>query len=87
MSVATLTSKGQLTLPIDIRRALHAESGERFDCSIDECTGNIVLRPMTKTIDEVFGLMHAYAKASPVSVEGMRHAVAARMKEKRHAGD
>jgi antitoxin PrlF len=30
MSTATVTSKGQVTIPADIRRALHIESGDQL---------------------------------------------------------
>jgi AbrB family looped-hinge helix DNA binding protein len=31
MSTATLTSKGQITIPVDVRRALNVEAGDRVE--------------------------------------------------------
>jgi AbrB family looped-hinge helix DNA binding protein len=39
----TLSSKGQLVIPLEIRRRLGLKAGDQFDCSVVE--GNIVLQP------------------------------------------
>jgi AbrB family looped-hinge helix DNA binding protein len=31
MSTATLTTKGQITIPVDVRRALNVEAGDRVE--------------------------------------------------------
>ena len=48
MPSATLTSKGQLTLPDDIRRAAHLEEGDLLDAELTP--EGILLRPR-KVID------------------------------------
>ena len=43
MTIATLTSKGQLVIPKSIRTAMHIRSGTRFTVTMDN--GRIVLEP------------------------------------------
>jgi len=75
MSVATLTSKGQLTLPKDVRTRLHLEAGEKVAFRVDEATGSAVMFPMNKTVDEVFGILKASGHAKPKSLEAMNEAI------------
>jgi antitoxin PrlF len=44
--VSTLTSKGQVTIPIEIRKQLGLATGMRFAFVIDD-DGNVSLRPPT----------------------------------------
>ena len=41
-----MTQKGQVTIPRQIRRALHVEKDSRFLVSLDESGTQIVLRPL-----------------------------------------
>jgi antitoxin PrlF len=75
MSVATLTSKGQLTLPKDVRMKLHLEAGEKIAFRIDEATGSAVMFPMNKTVDEVFGILKAHRPVKPKSIEAINNAI------------
>jgi AbrB family looped-hinge helix DNA binding protein len=45
-TVVTLSSKGQLTLPAAVRKALRLEQGDRFEISIDEKTGIMNIAPV-----------------------------------------
>jgi antitoxin PrlF len=45
MSRATLRSRGQLTLPPDVRQALHVEDGDDVEFIID-ADGSVLLRGM-----------------------------------------
>ncbi|MFC5931257.1 AbrB/MazE/SpoVT family DNA-binding domain-containing protein [Cryobacterium melibiosiphilum] len=45
-SVVTLSSKGQLTLPTAIRKALGLERGDRLEVWIDESNGTITVSPV-----------------------------------------
>jgi AbrB family looped-hinge helix DNA binding protein len=82
MSVATLTSKGQLTLPKDVRTKLHLEAGEKIAFRVDEATGSAVMFPMNKTVDEVFGILKNPGPTKPKSVESMDNAVRERFQKK-----
>lgn len=82
MSVATLTSKGQLTLPKDVRVKLHLEAGEKIAFRVDEATGSAVMFPMNKTVDEVFGILKPSGQVKPKSVEEMNNAFRERFQKK-----
>jgi antitoxin PrlF len=74
MSIATITSKGQVTLPKEMRRKLHLEAGEKIDFRVDEETGVATVVPINKRVEDVFGLM-SRKKGKRVSVEEMDKAV------------
>lgn len=69
MSEATLTSKGQVTVPVDIRRSLglHAHDRLTFTPMPD---GTVVLRAKTKSILEFKGMLQP-APGTTVSIEDM----------------
>jgi len=77
MLTATLTSKGQLTLPKALREAWRLKAGGKvtFALNGDEA----VMRPVSKSVDEIFGLLRDEARP-PLSVEDMDAAVRRRMK-------
>lgn len=54
MSIATLTTKGQITIPKDIRERLMLHTGDKLDFQLTE-TGEVLLRPVTRHVNEVFG--------------------------------
>ena len=57
MGVATITSKGQVTLPKDVRTKLHLLTGEKIDFLVDEEHGTATLVPLNRRVDDVFGLL------------------------------
>ncbi|MGH3546107.1 MAG: AbrB/MazE/SpoVT family DNA-binding domain-containing protein [Mycobacteriales bacterium] len=73
MARATITSKGQVTIPQQIRRLLHVEAGDQLDFVVDE-QGRIILNAATADISELKGLLHRPGQRS-VSVEEMNAAV------------
>jgi AbrB family looped-hinge helix DNA binding protein len=56
MSVATITSKGQITLPRDVREALNLREGDRV--SFEKIDGKYVLKPQNRSIMELAGILH-----------------------------
>jgi len=70
MPRATLTSKGQLTLPKAIRDLLRLTAGDRVDFVISE-DGTVVLRPATLDVRELRGLLHRKG-IKPLSVQAMK---------------
>lgn len=78
MVTATLTSKGQLTIPKVVRDALRLHAGDRV-MFVVHGDAEAVLQPLTKSVDEVFGQLH-----NPVqprrSINEMNDAVAKRMR-------
>jgi len=78
MTTATLTTKGQVTIPKSVRDSLHLHTGDRIEFVVRD-SSEAILRPITKSVDEVFGKLHASGQ-SPVTVEQMDAAVAKRFR-------
>ncbi|MES1157481.1 MAG: AbrB/MazE/SpoVT family DNA-binding domain-containing protein [Haliangium ochraceum] len=73
MPSASLTSKGQVTVPKVIRDLLKIETGDRLDFVIEG--DRIVLRPGTRDLRELRGALHRPGRKA-VSLEAMSAAVA-----------
>lgn len=72
MITATITSKGQITIPKDIRLQLDLHAGDKISFIRDE-DGSINLVPIKKPLSALKGLV---AKPKePVSIEAMNNAV------------
>jgi AbrB family looped-hinge helix DNA binding protein len=54
MSTATVTSKGQITIPKKVREQLRLRTGDRVLFHI-EPDGSVKLQPIAKKVSEVFG--------------------------------
>lgn len=81
MPTATITSKGQVTVPKEVRELFHLEAGKKIDFQIDEQHGSVTIVPINKTVTEVFGLLRRHRLASPVSAETMNAAIKEKMKK------
>ena len=73
MAAATLTSKGQLTLPKAVRTALGVGPGDRVDFVRME-DGNFAVMPATHSIKSLKGIIPRPLK--PVSLDEMDAAIA-----------
>ena len=71
MSIATLTSKGQTTIPKDVREHLGLRAGDRMEFILQD--GCVVLRPLTRDIRDLKGMLPKPKRA--VSVETMNRAL------------
>jgi AbrB family looped-hinge helix DNA binding protein len=78
MTTATLTSKGQITIPKSVRDCLRLHTGDRIEFVVHD-SSEALLRPITKGVDEVFGKLHD-PKRSPLTVEQMNAAVVSRFR-------
>ena len=74
MSTATLTSKGQVTIPADVRQRLGLESGDRIE--FIEMDGGYAIKPAIDDVRSLKGLLRKPAK--PVSIEDMNATIRAR---------
>ncbi len=75
MTTAALTSKGQITIPADVRRSLNVEAGDRVEFVQIE-PGRFELIAATRSVRELKGL---FGKARRrVSIEEMNAVIAAR---------
>ena len=72
MAIATMTSKGQITIPAATRAKLRLAAGSKVDFVENEA-GEIVLRPITGDIRRLRGIVK-YA-GPPVSVEDLNKAI------------
>lgn len=73
MTTATLTSKGQLTLPKDVREAMGVGPGDRVDFVRME-DGNFAVLPATHSVKSLKGIIPKPKK--PVSLADMDKAIA-----------
>lgn len=78
MPEATLTTKGQVTIPKAVRDHLRLETGARVEFVIED-DGTVVMKPVTRHVRELAGLLYR-AGRRPVSVAQMDEAIAARLR-------
>jgi antitoxin PrlF len=74
MSTATITSKGQVTIPVAVREALGVSTGDRLDF-VEVEPGRFELVAATRSVTALKGLVGKGAE--PVSLEAMNAAIAA----------
>lgn len=74
MPSATLTSKGQVTVPKSIRRALRVEAGDRLDFIVED-EGRVVVCAGVSDVKDLRGLLHRGGRRA-VSIEEMSAAIA-----------
>ncbi len=74
MTVATLTSKGQTTIPKQVREYLKLNPGDKLDFVI-ESEGRVVIRPAKLDVRELKGLLKR-RDGKVLSIEDMNAAIA-----------
>ena len=74
MTVATLTSKGQITIPKQVREHLKLSPGDKLDFVI-ESEGRVVIRPAKLDVRELKGLLKR-RDGKVMSIEEMNAAIA-----------
>ncbi|WP_051297303.1 AbrB/MazE/SpoVT family DNA-binding domain-containing protein [Brevibacterium album] len=74
MSEATVTSKGQITLPKELRDELHLTTGSKV-AFIRAGEGLYRLIPRTRSIRDLIGILHDPERA-PMTIEEMNEAIA-----------
>jgi AbrB family looped-hinge helix DNA binding protein len=80
MATATLTTKGQITIPKSVRDSLRLRTGDRV-AFVVHGHSEATMRPITKTVDEVFGRLHNPSQPRR-TVEQMKAAVTERMRSR-----
>jgi antitoxin PrlF len=76
MITATITSKGQITIPAEIRFALKLDAGDRIAFEMSPAGGFIFKPVQKKAVTALKGMFGKSAKA--VSIEEMNAAIAKR---------
>lgn len=82
MPTATMTSKGQITIPIEVRTALRIDAGDRVEFVRNEQTGYYELVPLNISIKSLKGIVPKRGK--PLSIREMNRIVRER---RARAGD
>lgn len=80
MAIAKITTKGQVTIPKNIRESLHLHTGDKIEIVINN-QGEAVIRPISKKVDDMFGILKR-PKQKVVSVEEMNEAIKNRIQSK-----
>ena len=77
MTIATITSKGQVTIPKEIRDALTLNSGDKLEFEVND-HGDLLVRPVTRGVSDVFGRLQQ-SRPSAVTVDEMNRAIEKRL--------
>lgn len=75
MATATLTSKGQVTIPVQVRASLGLESGDRVEF-VELEKGKYAIMAATHSVKDLKGMIRT--PDQPVSIEDMNSAIAVR---------
>ena len=70
MASARMTSKGQITVPKEVRDRLGLHTGDRVNFRIEE-NQSVRMFPASRKVSEVFGILSRQRKKKAVSVEDM----------------
>jgi len=73
MATATITSKGQLTIPKEIRDYLKLETGTKVEFVIDD-RGEVKILPLNVLVESLSGILYREGKA-PATIEEMEAAI------------
>jgi len=73
--LATMTDKGQITIPKDIRDRLGIAAGSKLDFEVQD-DGTIRVRVLVRGADNLFGLVHRPGM-TPRSIEAMDEGIVA----------
>ena len=76
MSTATVTSKGQITIPAEVRAELGVSPGDRIEF-VEIEKGQFAIIPATRSVKELNGIFKNRVRR-PVSIEEMNSAIAQR---------
>lgn len=74
MPLSTLTSKGQITIPKGVRESMQIYTGDKVEFILNE-NNEVVIKPITKKVSDVCGLLSKYKKKAPVSIDEMNEAI------------
>lgn len=74
MATATITTKGQVTIPAEVRQRLGIESGDRIE--FVEIEGGYAIKPAIDDVRSLKGLLRKPSK--PVTIDDMNAAIRAR---------
>jgi len=73
MPTATVTSKGQVTIPKSVRDVLHIDAGDQVDFVVND-RGDVIVRTVNLDVRELRGILKRGRRRS-VSIEEMNAAI------------
>ena len=79
MTIATVTTKGQVTIPKKIREALCLYPGDKIEITVTK-EREAIIRPISKKVDDIFCKLHKLG-GKAISVEEMDSAIKKRIKD------
>ena len=85
MTTATLTSKGQITVPQGVRRELGLQTGDKVDFVPDD-GGGFRMVPVRKDVRELRGRF-AGRSVKPITIQDMSEAIEAEAVARSHGAD
>lgn len=74
MAFATVTSKGQITIPVKVRNSLRLNTGDRVQF-VETDKGKFVMTAANRSIRELEGILWQKGR-KPVTIEEMDEAIA-----------
>jgi antitoxin PrlF len=80
MPVAVLTSKGQMTIPKEVRKALKLKPSEKVIITVEG--GQAVIKPLRGNILDIGGSIKVSGKEKPVDFHRVREEVKKRVSKK-----
>lgn len=81
MAAATVTSKGQITIPVRVRTALGLDAGDRVEF-VELEKGQFAIMAANRSVTELKGMFYD-KRRKPVSIAEMNAAIARRASDSR----
>ena len=75
----TVSSKGQIVLPLGVRRKFNIMKGKKLSLNIQQ--GKIILKPTKSTTDQLCGIMEDDQQSTPELMQELREEDTKREKE------
>lgn len=79
MTLATITTKGQVTIPKAVRDSLRLHAGDKIEFVVTS-NREALLRPISKKVDDIFGKLYKPNRKT-ISIEEMDEVIRQKMKD------
>ena len=80
MALATITTKGQVTIPKIVRESLKLNTGDKIEIIVTE-NREAIIRPVSKKVDDIFCKLQKTGR-KPVTLETIDDAIRNRMRDR-----
>jgi antitoxin PrlF len=71
--ISTITSKGQTTIPKEVREKLNLRPGDKINFTV-ESDGRVYIQPLNVDVEELSGILHKPGR-KVVSIEEMNQVI------------